>query len=725
MADPPHTDFYVDPYLDDRTFNPEERSTFWRKWVARNPYYRYMELNVLQGYVGDDYDDLESRTYLIDKINIGNKGVSIIAKDPLILVSQKQAQAPRATGGMLTGDIDDSVNTFVAGGCLEGEYPTAGIIRVNEEVMTYTGASQTDDEVTFTGVSRGEYGTEASEHDEEDRVQICLKYTEELVHEIIYDLMTEYAEVPEEYIDYYEWEAESVGQLSLYIFTGLITEPTGVDVLIGEILEGSLAYVYWHETEKLLKLKAYRPPATAPAVITEEKDIIAGSIEVTDSPESRINQVWLFWNQKDPTSSLADDNNWARLRIRVLGDDPYQDRNVRKIYSRWISDDAQALDITSKLLARFQTPIKKITASLLDNTLFWTGDYIAVETKKIVDAYGLPLQASCEIVSAEKRESIINYLFQSYAFVTPAVVPVPDNMVILSLNALFGYQLCDGTAGTLDLIGKFLKAYNQQGSTGGSETHQHDDYEGDTGSPEMITVAGSGISGEKDHTHSIDHSDTPTENNPAHKTVIPYKATGNLTASMLMFYIGAIVPDGWEIQDSFFDKYIKCVDTGGNQDNGDNEHSHVHNATSGNTTPTAQPLGMYVSGSVAKVNANHNHNIDHIHVLTTELIYYSVTGVCAFFFGNTPPDGWSVYDEASGRFLKGAEVAGNTGGTVEHNHEYEGTSGSSGGDGINKSPGLTPSAKINHLHTIDHTHSTENHEPPYQELMFCRKDSES
>jgi hypothetical protein len=742
MEDPPHSDFMVDDYIADREFSPIERSTFWRKWVKRNPYYRYTEIKVLQGFVGDDYEELEVRTYLIDKINIANNGVTITAKDPLVLVANKQSQAPAATGGILTADLNDSAVTFIIEGALDGEYPTAGILRINDEVLTYTGISQTEDEVTFTGVTRGQYGTEAVEHEAEDRVQLCLKYTEELIHDIIYDLMINYASVPEEYINYAEWKEESETYLSLYILTSLITEPTGVDSLIGELLESTLAYVYWDETEALLKLKAYRPPITTPNTITEKKDILKDSITVEDYPDSRINQVWLFWGQKDPTEKLTTEKNFSRLRVRVLGEDYFQDRHVRKIYSRWLQDDAQALDITSQLLSRFQNPPRRITAALLSNDMFKPGNYVTVETKKIVDEYGLPQPVACEIVSAQKEETIIKYLLQSYRFITPAIVPVPDNMIILALNGLYGYQLYDGTNGTIDLIGKYLKCSDEQGGTGGSETHQHSLYSGNSGKNPLVHFRSypDNFYGGRDHTHSINHLHAAVENNHPHVQVIPYVPDeySVLQASMLMFYCGGNAPDGWEIKIDLINKYIKCG-LSYSAAGGSAAHQHFHTGNSGATTPDHYAFGAVDNDECSDDNS-HTHSIAHVHELLNNLIYIGVipvtistaeeipSGMCAFFIGDVPPAGWSVYSAANGRFIKLAETSGGTGGSTTHSHDDSFTTGPGGGkedDGYKDGMPIGNVGLPSHAHSMDHTHDEQDWQPPFQELMFCRKDIES
>ena len=737
MTDPPHSDFIVDPYLSDRSFDPKERSTFWRKWLARNPYYRYTEIKILTGYIGDAYNELESRLYLIDKIDLGEESVSITAKDPLVLVSNKRAQAPKATGGILDEDIDEEATTFKLVGVFENEYPTAGIIRIKREVMSYTGSSLDENELTLTGVTRGIEGTTKEEHKEDDRAQVCLKYSAQLPHDIVYDLMTTYSQVDTDYIDYDEWNAEALDHLTLYVLTGLITEPVGVDELIGELLESTLSYVYWNEKESQLKYKAYRPPTVTPPVITEREDVIAGSLSVSDYPDARLNQIWLFWGQKDPTEKLDNDNNWASIRIRVLGDDKYKDRPVRKIYSRWLADDAQALDITARMLARFQIPPKRITCQLLNNALFWTGQYITVDTKKIVDQYGQKLQALCEIISAQKERDLITYGMQSYSYVTPAEVPVPENMIILSVNDLFGYQKYDGTNGTINLINKYLKIWDAQGDEGGAETHEHDECTQNSGNAGtrgvQSAVSGSNHSA-KQHQHQLTHQHDPWVNDPLNRSVIPYVGKGNLTSAMLMFYDSGVIPEGWEVLASYLNRYIKCAGSG-SVNSGNSNHIESHTGNVASVTPASQLI--FGPGNVRIMpQFNHTHSMNHLHTVVYDLIRINLlpvvittgeiipSGICAFFIGSVPPEGWSVYSEAKGRFIKASETVLETGGTIDHDHDGDMNTTTSGNHSSygDVSSGATQVTQAPHNHSITHTHETQDWQPPFRELMFCKKD---
>ena len=740
MKDVPHNDFLVDKY--ERDYNPLERGTFWNKWVTRNPYYRYTVMRLKSGYVGDDYEDLEEKSYLLDKIDLQTLGsVTISGKDPLVLTAKRRATAPRATGGVLKEDISDSDTTIVVDGTFDGEYPAEGTLCIGSEVLTYTSGAFSDGEVTFTGIERGTDGTEADEHKEDERVQLCKRFINKRVDELLVELLIDYAGVNPDFIDTAEWEAEATLNLFEYIMSGLITEPEGVDDLIGEILESTMSYVYWHEKDNELKFRAYRPPLVSPPVVTEEKDILADSLSIRDNPEARISQVWVFWGQFDPTEDLQDENNFSRIRIRVIGDDRYADRNIRKIYSRWISNDEQAILLTQRMLARFEVPPKLISMSMLKNSL-WLADYVAIETRRVVDQFGLPAKQACEVISAEETRDRINYGLQTYNWVAPPEIPIPDNMLILGTSALAGFDLCDGTNDTIDLIGKYLKAKLTQGGTGGSSEHEHTQTSPTTSQeteyrprnrdqPIEVDMA------RPDHTHNIEHSHTG-ENVPESRTVVPYKGEGGITPAMLFFYDGEASPVGWESQEMYINKYIKCAEVG-SLNEGDGFHRHNFTGETGVTTPlqiggspwTASRYGQFA----------HAHYMNHIHEMVYDLYRINLLpitvfdaeeipdGVCAFFFGDTPPAGWSVFSEAEGRFVKGSFDPG-TGGTLDHTHVS--------GDMLNQNT-QTPNPQIctdiqgkvgdwgntstrcDHTHPMPHGHESQDWQPPFQELMFCRK----
>ena len=132
-------------------------------------------------------------------------------------------------------------------------------------------------------------------------------------------------------------------------------------------------------------------------------------------------------------------------------------------------------------------------------------------------------------------------------------------------------------------------------------------------------------------------------------------------------------------------------------------------------------------------------------------------------FDSACPAGWSSYQPLEGRFVKGAQQAGATGGAAEHSHSFEVTARTSKdgnhlhmlatGETVSVDKGFfghvgvldgyiqafeeggRSRTKVNRVRSItdkdgahDHLLSAQidapatEHLPPYVELVFCRKD---
>jgi hypothetical protein len=95
MSDHPATDRYIDKYQSERIigtaqfsgegYNPFERSTFWRKFKARNPYYKNRAIRYISGYIENGVlSDTVTEYFIITNISDSDESgrVQIEAKDP-------------------------------------------------------------------------------------------------------------------------------------------------------------------------------------------------------------------------------------------------------------------------------------------------------------------------------------------------------------------------------------------------------------------------------------------------------------------------------------------------------------------------------------------------------------------------------------------------------------------------------------------------------------------
>ena len=425
FQDHAHSDNLVDPYLAERDFDPMKRSTFWSKWRARNPFYQNRVLVIYDGYLGQALAEMSKRTYLIDRITGPDSGgrVQITAKDVLKLADDDRAQAPELSPGELAADVDAAVTGFDVVRAVEADYPESGTLRIGDEVMTYTGRSETAGVVTFTGVARGTDGTDAEPHSAEDRVQLCLRYTDEPVWRVAHDLLITFGRVPAGFIDLAAWDAEGQFWLSQFNVTALITEPTGVNKLLGELSEQALFYIWWDERASLIQLRAVKPEVDAVPSITDRDNIVEGSIGISEDPKQRVSQVWVFWGLRDPTRRLNDEGNYKQIRIaadlEAEADREYGEKRIRKVFARWIDKQATAFNLAVRLLNRYRDTPAFLSLKLdAKDRALWTGDPAQVTTRLRVDELGNEVAEIWQVISAEESVAgeVATYKLQKSEF---------------------------------------------------------------------------------------------------------------------------------------------------------------------------------------------------------------------------------------------------------------------------------------------------------------------
>ena len=415
LQDHPHHDVLIDKYVDEREYDPLETGTYWTKLKNRNIYYNSRLLTCYSGYMSqiDDIEQMDKRTYVIDQINGPDGGgrITITGRDILRLADDKRAVCPVSTIARLDRDISKAEGSpisfdVVPAGEAVDNFSLGDYIRINKEIFIITGIL--GDELT---VSREQFTTEAKDHKTDDTVQLCKRYLNEPVHLIMYDLLTNFANIPAEFIDFDEWIEEAGSWLTDFRFTGLIADPVGVTKLIDELIECSTSYIYWNELEQKIKLVAVKPPEVAPKLLSDDNALIEGSIVIKEKPDERITRLILYYNQVNPVEKLDEWSNYSNREIRVdlSAEAPVQfgDTRERIIYSRWITTGSFfAIEtLMQRLIAKYRnTPAEvsfKIDAKDLD---VWTGDLFTLRHRNIVDIYGVQRDIIMRVI--EISESI-------------------------------------------------------------------------------------------------------------------------------------------------------------------------------------------------------------------------------------------------------------------------------------------------------------------------------
>lgn len=425
LRDHPTSDIQIDPYVATRSGNPLTRGSFWTKLNARWPTPKGRKIRILDGYIGQALGDMVRREYLIDSIDGPNSAgtVSIRAIDPLRILDQKTSQAPILSRGELSAAMTNSQTSLTVTGAVLADYPATGTLRIKGELMTYTGRTESSGIITFTGLTRATDGTTAAAHEIESRVQTCIRYTDVNAWEVAKSIIQLYAPAAYAYVDTVQWETEADQWLDGFIVSAVISEPTGLNQLLAELCRDAQFFIWWDERQQKILLRAVRPPNEIPQVFSEDANIIAGSQSLVQKPDERISQIWYYYQPRDLSKNVNDEENYRKVRIRIDADSEsereYGEVAVEKIYSRWVRNDAIVVAITTRLLTRYRDNPYYLTISVdAKDRGIWTADVVDVSTRLLTNADGLPISTRYQIISAQETSpgSVVKYVLQNYNF---------------------------------------------------------------------------------------------------------------------------------------------------------------------------------------------------------------------------------------------------------------------------------------------------------------------
>jgi len=397
FADAPHSANVVDPYLSDRTYNPLARSTFWAKWLKRNKFGKTRAIvRLYHGYDGQALADMQRQTYVLDAASWARERTSMRCRDFLSLTEFRRAQVPAASTGKVGVALTDVATSLVMVGDTTDEYPAAGTIRIDDELITYTSRAYatSPNETTFSGLTRGTDGSEADAHEVDEGVQLCRRYTAARIDDVIEELVISDARVPGQVVDLAGLTDMYNDSLDAYTLTTVISEPTGVDQLIGEIAEQCSFYVWWNERSQIISFQAIKPLQSVSTTFTQEANIVGDTFELVERPKERVTTLSLFYNPRDFAGDLDKPTNFKNQLVvsnsTASGPDQYGTLpQTREIFSRWLTTEAQVNQTGSRYSVRY-ADVPTYVRFLVDakDRATWVGDYIKIKHDELSDARG-------------------------------------------------------------------------------------------------------------------------------------------------------------------------------------------------------------------------------------------------------------------------------------------------------------------------------------------------
>jgi hypothetical protein len=429
-----------DPFYDDSSRDGVNHSagTYFAKLMARNPWWTGRKLRVIEGWTTDGVwqaaDAITHHFLIRDVQGPSNGGFRITAAGPLQLLNLDEVECPAASEGVLQEDINAiATSAEIHDATIAEGYPASGFVRINDEVMSFARSG-----VHLT-ITRAQEGTTSEGHSALDTIQLCRNWVDTPVADIIEDMLTEDGQVDPSYLDTAQWAEEATIWLSLYRFTAMITKPTKILELVGELLEISAAIAWWDDQDGKVKMRAIRPGLTARGTWTDRFSFLK-PVDFNRDMSQRISRMDVLI---DLRSADLDPKEAKSYKIRVVGSPQGEGVNenltekVHLVASRWLKSTQIALArrASVQVVTQLRDGRKTVTAEVgAKDAIADIGDIIDVKTRELVDRTGQPAVTRCMVTKRDPIQVGVKYRYQMevfgfdgrYAFMTAADCPDYD-----------------------------------------------------------------------------------------------------------------------------------------------------------------------------------------------------------------------------------------------------------------------------------------------------------
>lgn len=402
FLDEADNDIGLDPYREWRTYDPGTTSTYWRKWFARNRFFKGNQAVIKRGLAGMAEVDYEISEYIIDSGDMKNKTVTMKLKDPLKILDT--ANVPAATSETVVGAVALDTATIPVTDASIYKDPAVTLwdeaVLIEKNIITYTGISGND----LTGCTWGAFGSDKANLVGGEKVQQCFAAIDRPVQDIQEQNALRGGMLAGQ-LDTAGWATEADLWLQQAIFTGCVIKPRPGTKNLQELQREGMHNLYWNERTQKVELKALAPPLPTGPIESINDNDISGLPDFDPRVNSHITRVFIHYDLQTP---LEDDdkvenydNNYLIINADAEDSDQYDGETPENIFSRWITSDVWARRIAHRRLARYLNGIPTITADLThkDFALLNVGDFLNLITRVYPKATGEAQTRAVQVVS--------------------------------------------------------------------------------------------------------------------------------------------------------------------------------------------------------------------------------------------------------------------------------------------------------------------------------------
>jgi len=408
---------------------------------ARNPFYPDWAAKIYEGYQGQTLAQMQSRVFNVEQVVGPNAGDSftIQCRDPLDLLRSRNAKYPPTSQIDLRGYVSPAATTIPVR-CLSAElianYGNTGETRyvvIGDEIISYTGNTGTEPELTLTGAVRGVLRSTASEHSDEDAVQRGAYHVNQRPYQIASYIIKDHTILPDSFVDDAQWDAEGGTYSSTISATTFLPEPVAVEQLLGELGRDGLFSIWWDDRLQTIPILAVRPPIGIPVRWNDSDNI--SSLTQTTKIDDRMTRVSVFFGIRNWMEPLDEATNYKNRNIRI--DTEVESEQAaggtivdNVINSRWVRTFGNATLISAYLLLRFRLPPRYLTLILdAKDRAVNIGEVIDLTTRYIRDSEGNAIETRWQVIGIDepKPGTQLKVELQSYQLVGKfAIIMVND-----------------------------------------------------------------------------------------------------------------------------------------------------------------------------------------------------------------------------------------------------------------------------------------------------------
>ncbi len=282
---------------------------------------------------------------------------------------------------------------------------------------------------------RSQFGTTAVAQKAGDGVQQCLVYVDQPFSTVVQDLLNQ-ADIANANIDVSGLQAEDATWLGArYHVTACLTEPEDVSVYLGELALQSGGVIWWSPSAQKVKYKFIGPSSPAAVtnnVLTDEANIVDGSMQVEPLDQLRKTYVAMYYELYSATANRKEAKNYTRGEIYIdagaESENEYNDRRVELNHSRWFTQDnslAMAAWVKRRL-GQYRDAPKKLEFKIDPKDAAVTeGDLYDITTDAVTGFNGAPQTVRCLIVKRQDNAGDIGITARTtnfgrrYGFIAP------------------------------------------------------------------------------------------------------------------------------------------------------------------------------------------------------------------------------------------------------------------------------------------------------------------